>query len=120
MPTEVIRVSTWRVTMNGDYAETKAYLEGSGSSMDRFGRETMRHFMDMDNNPELGAIDIKILRVVSGSIIVDTEITAAESLLAARRSCDSASCCCSHLSVTVPPFVVMMLFIAFIFQLDPQ
>ena len=72
--------------MNGDFAETKAYLESGGSSMDRFGRESMRHFMGLDSNPDLGAIDIKILRVISGSIIVETQLTATESLLDAAQS----------------------------------
>merc|ERR1719192_1800126 len=46
----------------------------------------MRYFMGTDSNPNLGAIQLNIVSVRSGSIIIETQLTATESLLNAAKS----------------------------------
>jgi len=67
--------------LDGDFTETQRYMEETGSSMENFGRQSMRSFMGTDSDPRMARIQIRIIHVRSGSIIIESELTASESLL---------------------------------------
>jgi len=75
--------------MEGNFAETESYLAENGITLDTFGREAVRYFINPTNHRALDLIEIEIIGVYSGSVVIEHSLTVLESnsdLLEAART----------------------------------